>query len=98
MRRLGVWGVASGGLSDGCGIGTGKGCVVGPVAAGGVDPVDCGFGGDAEHLGENDGWDFGGELGLCCSSGGSGVDAVGGESLAEPESGDRSPGEVAWEQ
>ena len=71
------------GLSGGFGIGGVASRVVGPVAPGGVDPVDSGADGDAEHLGEDDGGDLGGELGLGGASSGSCVDAEGIEPLTE---------------
>lgn len=71
----------------GCG-----GRVAGPVTAGGVDPVDSCSDGDAEHLGEDDSGDFGGEVLLGGSSSGPGVDAMGSESLTELAGGDGPSG------
>lgn len=92
------WFVAAGGLLGGCDIGGSGGRVVGPVTAGGVDPVNCCPDGDAEHVGENHGGDLGGELGLsgpsCCS----GVDAEDREALTESQGGDRSAGQMTGEQ
>lgn len=76
----------------GVGIGGGGGRVAGPVATGGVDPVDGCADGDAEHLGEHDSGDFGGEVLLGGSAGGPGVDAVGSKSLTELAGGDGPSG------
>ena len=63
-----------------------------------MDPVDRGCDGDAEHFGEHDGGNLGGELLLRCSSCRSCVDPEDAESLTESESGDGPPGEMAGEQ
>src|SRR5215218_5304704 len=99
-RMLGLpsWCVASVELSGGGSLGGGGVCIIRPVASCGVDPVDRGSDGDAEHLGEDHGGDVCGEVLSCCSSGGACVDAEVAESLSEAESGDRPAGQVAWEQ
>ena len=64
------------------------GGAVGPVASGGVHPTNSGVHGDAEHVGENRGRDFSGELKECSTSGCPGVHSVWAESFTEAARGD----------
>ncbi len=72
--------------------------VVGPVASGGMHPVDGGVDGDAEHLGEHDGGDLGGELQLRSTPCRSRVDPEYTESLTESIGGDGPTWQVTGEQ